>query len=161
MPTLAWCKASPAAPSARSADEERALIAWAEGVSRKSWRTPDPRNNPEHWESFADEALQGKTWVGDCDNLTFTVMDLLARNGFPTDRMFRVIGPSSKAGVGHMVGVVKLADGELLIVGDSMKRAPYALPGRYKMTSVNQVSNGRIWYDVPGKRMVTASAGQD
>ena len=157
--TLPWCIAEsrkkadvPSRPDAqaRTPDQEVALIEWAEKVARDSWRTPDPSNNPEHWESFADSALAGKPWVGDCDNLAFTVLDLLARQGFPIERMWRLQARASTRGILHMVGGVQLSDGRFLVVGDAMRKGYYPMPEDRAWISANPVADGIIFHDFEG-----------
>jgi len=161
---LPWCVA-PGVVQARAAgqgaSEDAQLVAWAEKVARASWRTPDPKNNPEHWESFADRALAGKAWVGDCDNLTFTVLDLLARQGFPVERMYRVQRPTKNPSIYHMVGMVQLSDGRYFIVGDAANAddAAYEVPADWPVSSFNHVTEGTTWFDVSPANLKVASLG--
>lgn len=156
---LPWCVAeaskmrpssAPGAGRAWTPDEEIALVEWAEKTARASWRTPDPSNNPEHWESFADAALAGKKWVGDCDNLTFTVLDLLSRQGFPMERMWRLQARASTKGILHMVGGVQLTDGRFVIVGDAMRNSYYPMPEGKAWIAANPVADGIIFHDFEG-----------
>lgn len=71
------------------------------------------------WRSHADQVLAGEAWVGDCDDLASTVLDLLTRQGLPLDRAFRLLVASGDApGFDHLVGAVRTLDG-FVVVGDT------------------------------------------
>lgn len=169
QPSLPWCgrtgvvmaaNSSPARLDPSQASAELELIAWAEKVARARWSAPETTVYEEVWGSFADQALANKKWVGDCDNLTFTVLDLMARQGFPADRMYRLDRKASRPGILHMVGAVKLSDGRYIIVGDSMAKGSYAAPSDWPVLAYNIVADGIVWQDMPSAAAFWASVGQ-
>ena len=102
--------------------------------------------------SFGALPATGK-WRADCADLSLTTLDALARAGFPTDRMWRMIvvpgtrkSNPSRPGVLHMVGVVEI-DGTFYVVGDtnSLDRVYRLDQANFVPTMVSRVSEGRMW----------------
>lgn len=76
------------------------------------------------WRSHADDALNGRKWAGDCDDLASTVLDLASRDGYRLDRLFRLFVSTGKSKApDHMVAVMKGPDLKLWVVGDTFKPA--------------------------------------
>lgn len=99
------------------------------------------------WRSHFEEAASGRRWVDDCDGLTFTMIDALARAGYPTDKLYRaVVSPAGNASsVAHMVGIVEVG-GLYYVVGDSNHAEPYPLrQARFKPLLLSKVSEGSRW----------------
>lgn len=141
---LAWC--SPQAIeriafSDWSADRVAQLQTALTSSFQYSYATDLP------WRSHFAEATAGTRWIDDCDGLTFTVLDALARAGFPKDKMWRaVVSPQGNASyVMHMVGIVEV-DGIYLVVGDSDHSEPYPLAkAKFKPQLLSKVSDGWRW----------------
>ncbi len=99
------------------------------------------------WRSHFEAAAAGQRWVDDCDGLTFTMIDALARAGFPTDKLYRaIVSPQGNASsVAHMVGIVEVG-GLYYVVGDSDHAEPYPLrQARFKPLLLSKVSEGSRW----------------
>ncbi len=99
------------------------------------------------WRSHLDVAGSGAAWADDCDGLTFTVLDALAAQGFPAEKIYRaVVNPEGNASmVAHMVGIVEV-EGIYLVVGDTNYSAPYPLAkARFKPVLLSQASAGKHW----------------
>lgn len=141
---LAWC--SPAsiervAYTEWSTDRVAKLQAALTTSFQYSYATDLP------WRSHIAAATDGARWVDDCDGLTFTVLDALAKAGFPKDKMYRaIVSPQGNASfVMHMVGIVEV-DGIYLVVGDSDHSAPYPLArAKFKPQLLSKVSEGWRW----------------
>jgi hypothetical protein len=71
------------------------------------------------WRSHADDALVGKAWHADCDDLASTVLDLLGRAGVNLQDRYRLVVASKGKKPDHMVACVRLGDGCFRIVGDT------------------------------------------
>ena len=144
QPHLAWCS--------DGAVEKVAYTEWTlesvAGVQAKlttSFQYSYAVDLP--WRSHFEDAAAGSRWVDDCDGLTFTVIDALARAGFPTDKLYRaVVSPEGNASyVAHMVGIVEVG-GLYYVVGDSDHAAPYPLrKARFKPLLLSKVSEGARW----------------
>lgn len=82
----------------------------------------------DSWRVFSKSVINNQPWVGDCDDLSSTALEMLARTGQPLDRMWLVlVGAqlSSKLNgrLDHLVAIVEDEKGEFWVVGDTMKPA--------------------------------------
>lgn len=64
----------------------------------------------DHWQSYANEVEQHQSFLGDCDDMALTTIELLDRKGFPRNQMF-ICTCETEQGDKHLVGVV---DGKLM-----------------------------------------------
>lgn len=149
---LPWCEASTRRKVSSTyirVSDDMGLIRWAEARARQTWVRPTEPEGKDRWQSFADEALAGRSWAGDCDDLVFTVLDLMARRGFPASRIYRVTLSTTTPGELHMVGVVRLSDGRLIVVGDATRGSFYDYPAGWPLVALNHASEGPFWIDAP------------
>lgn len=154
QPALPWCVSDGQARSERSWSANEVSEFQRKVVSgfSYSYRPLDG------WRSSYDQATSGQRWSAECDGMTFTVLDGLAREGFPKSKMWRAIVMPTK-GVGmvqHMVGIVEV-DGQYLVVGDTNRDGVYQL-GRAEFSPIliSQVSEGSFWRRaVQGSTLVT------
>lgn len=145
---LPWCGgATPAARGDWTVDEVRSVAAGLLGRFHYSFKYGRP------WRSSVEKASQGQeSWKDDCAGVTFTTLDALARAGFPTNRMWRLIvipdtrkRNASPPGVLHMVGVVEVG-GQYWVVGDTNELRPYLLSqAEFVPTMASSVADGRMW----------------
>lgn len=100
----------------------------------------------DQWRSFADSVLTGSPWTGDCDDLTFTTLDLLHRAGHDPAAFLRLmVSTTGTDRVDHMIGAAEDADGQTWIVGDTFGRA-YKWPDlRHKVLLVSPGTD-RAWF---------------
>ncbi len=107
---------------------------------------PDPPAK-DRWRSFAAMVLAGKSWKGDCDDLTSTVLDLMARAGMPHDRLMRalVISPQSTGQIDHMVGIAIDEAGVEWVVGDTFESAHPRSSSKHRFVQVSRVSEKTVW----------------
>lgn len=102
---------------------ESSKIKELDALSRKTF-TYKTDGKIDTWRSHADEALAGSKWVGDCDDLGSTVLDLLHRNGQPLDKCWRLYVDSQRRSsdpknMDHLVACTVDSEGNWWIVGDT------------------------------------------
>lgn len=102
----------------------------------------------DDWRSHADDVLAGARWKDDCDGLASTVIDLLDRDGYESDKMFRVICSSTGTQTpDHFVGMA--SDGEgLYIVGDTFGPVYSVKKIQHRILAVSRISDGIEWHKV-------------
>lgn len=149
QPTVAWCSDQ---PQASTQEPTKLMVVKAERQVRKTW--VNKKDMPDdNWRSYAQEVRDGKEWVDDCTGLAPTVLDMLAAQGVPKDKMYRALVATKVGGeADHMVGLVEI-DGKLWVVGDALavKDEPYEFAdskSRYRYVYVSRVSGGTKWYSV-------------
>jgi hypothetical protein len=76
------------------------------------------------WLSHYDDVVADRLWSDDCDGLAETVLDLIARRGYPLSLLYRlaVFAPN---GEGHMAGAGVDDAGRVWILGDTFGTGPY------------------------------------
>jgi len=112
------------------------------------------------WRSRRDQVASGLIWRGECDTLTFTVLDSLAHQGFPPTKMFRaIVSPQGNAAsVMHMVGIVEV-EGVYFVVGDTSRPEPYpASEATFKPRLLSNVAAGEFWLRAALNSRVSADA---
>lgn len=73
----------------------------------------------DEWRSMAKEALSGKTWRGDCDDLASTACHLAIMAGRPMkDLWFAMVSSTGGKKVDHMVGIAR-SEKAFYIIGDT------------------------------------------
>ena len=79
----------------------------------------DPPLN-DNWRSHAPEALGGRKWKGDCDDIASTALDILGKHNMPLKSRWRLLVAANGASeVNHMVAAACDGDGHFWIVGDT------------------------------------------
>lgn len=133
----------------------------ADGVARRNFFYEAEGMGRDEWRSHAPEAIAGRNWRGDCDDLASTALDILSQNISPgparnelLSRMYRLKVKSEQCPPGvpfdHMIAAVKVGR-DLWIIGDTFLKAhkveqsPHYLlkPGR--IHSHSKVSEGVVW----------------
>lgn len=103
------------------------------------------------WVSHADDVYDGKRWVGDCDDITSTCLDLLSRSGCSSDALWRGMVRTRNATdwsrPDHMVGYVRDDSGHLWVVGDTYNPHPYPISIMEHTQIKNSPCSGVIWYN--------------
>lgn len=130
-----------------------AQLRYADKVARAHFTYKADGTRPEEntWRSLADEALAGKSWVGDCDDLASTALDILTRTlpDDALDKCFRleVASPDCPAGVpfDHMIGAVMLPGLNLWIIGDTFGEAYPASRMPHRIVNYSKLSEGTVW----------------
>lgn len=127
------------------------LVKWDSAARKKFTYVTDKEqyNEVDQWTSHADEVLAGKAWKDDCDGLTATVLDLLARDGYDPSLMYRamVASPQSGGEIDHMIGIC--SDGTTLyVVGDTFGPIYKIKQTQHKIIAVSRVSEGIKWVRV-------------
>lgn len=147
QPDVAWCggKTSSSAPD-MSGMRAYGAIRKAEESAR---RTFSLREMPvDIWRSYASEAQAGQAWADDCSGLASTVVDLLAREGWPKGDVYRVLVATHGKGADHMVGAVVMPSGRVMVVGDTLRDKPYEWGEMvYDVKAVSPVAGGAVWYE--------------
>lgn len=88
--------------------------------------TPSETNR-ETWRSFYDDARRGRTWRGDCDNLVWTVLEWLERDGYDIRETWRLaVNVKGGAGPDHLVAVARI-DGVDYVFADGTRYGAYPL----------------------------------
>ena len=144
QPTLPWCSPD-AVELVSQVDWTVAGVAAFQADLTAAFQYSYATDIP--WRSHYDEAASGARWLDDCDGLTFTVLDGLARHGFPREKMYRaVVKPRGNASfVAHMVAIVEV-EGIYLVVGDTDHSAPYPLAkASFTPVLLSKVSDGPRW----------------
>lgn len=111
---------------------------------------PEP-GKTDVWRSFADQAVAGQRWKGDCDDLASTALDLLVRAHPDVDQslLFRlcVATPECERWVpyDHMVAAYINHLGNLVCFGDT-----FGVPARprdrgYRVAQYSRLSEGIVW----------------
>lgn len=147
QPDVSWCGgATHATPPDMSGMRAYGVIRKAEEKAR---RTFSLREMPvDVWRSYAREAESGQAWSDDCSGFASTVVDLLARNGWPTSDVYRVLVATHGKGADHMVGAVVMPSGRIMVVGDTLRDKPYDWSEMvYDVKAVSPVSGGSLWHE--------------
>lgn len=76
------------------------------------------------WRSYADDVLRGASFLGDCDDLASTCLDLATREGAPLEKLYRLeVGAAGSKTVNHMLAAAEADDGAIYTFGDTFGRA--------------------------------------
>jgi len=145
QPQVAWCGGR----NAPSITPSIAILKKAERRARLTFTIGDMHDgtvdNP--WMSFADRVDQ--PWTNDCTGLASTVLDMLAAEGFPKDKLFRALVRTKFRGKpDHMIGIAEV-NGRYYVVGDSLRSGVYEYGESrtwYSYYSISPVS-GTDWYE--------------
>lgn len=102
----------------------------------------------DNWRSHADDALAGRPWSGDCDDLTSTVFDLLTRAGAGLSGLYRLL-VSTRDGktVDHMVGATWDDAGRCWIIGDTFGACYPAADCAHIVIRYQTLDNIDVWRD--------------
>lgn len=76
----------------------------------------------DKWRSFAVEALEGRSWRGDCDDLTSTAADIAIRMGIKKEQLWFAVVATGQSGAGkadHLVALAKDEKGKWWVIGDT------------------------------------------
>lgn len=141
--SLVWCSPD----QARPAEAEWTIEAVAKFQAKLTANFQYSYEADLPWRSSFDKAAGGGRWADDCDGLTFTLIDGLARQGFPIDKMWRaIVSPERNASyVMHMVGVVEVG-GIYYVIGDTNHDGPYPLgKADFSPRLFSKVSEGAQW----------------
>lgn len=126
------------------------LIYWDATARKKYTYVTDAEQYgvEDQWTSHADTVLAGKPWKDDCDGLASTVLDLLARDGYAPDLMYRAM-VSSTGGkvVDHMIGICSDST-TLYVVGDTFGPTYSLKKIQHRIIAVSRVSDGIKWSKV-------------
>lgn len=145
QPQVAWCNKEVMPP----VPVTKLMVNKAERKARRTFSLSqmtlgDGPDNP--WKSYAD--VVDRPWADDCTGMTSTVIDMLAKQGVPKDKLFRaLVSTRFRGGPDHMVGLVDI-DGKLWVVGDTLKNDPYLYDDArfvYSFKYVSRVSDGTNW----------------
>ncbi len=108
----------------------------------------DPEGN-DTWRSHRNAVINNIPWTGDCDDLVSTVLDCIAREGHPLDKMWRVQVSTNYSGIiDHMIGVVR-GRNNLWVVGDALAPRAYVFE-RLSYQIVESSPGNRITWDRSG-----------
>lgn len=92
----------------------------ADALARKNHEYAYDKPGEDQWRSFANVALQGKKWYGDCDDLASTTCDIAVRLGVPLKNLWFVHVSSTRNGrTDHMIAFGKDEKGKLWVIGDT------------------------------------------
>lgn len=111
------------------------------------------RPGKDVWRSHADDAMAGKRWRGDCDDLASTALDILIRTnpGIDQSKLYRmcVRSPQCPADVpyDHMVAGAMIRPGLLVIFGDTFAHPHAYVRSPHRIVRYAAVSEGVVWRD--------------
>lgn len=98
----------------------RGQIAEIDALARKHFTYVPDLKGHDTWRSHSDDAVAGRAWSGDCDDLASTVLDILFLRGMKLADLYRLEVSIAKNGmVDHLIGCAKDEDGNFWIVGDT------------------------------------------
>lgn len=97
------------------------------------------------WRSYADDAIAGRPWAGNCDALGSTVLDLCTRAGIPLQDAYRLCVYASSDGSGHFVGCCSDQIGKMWIVGDTFRDAPYPVVEMHHKPDIYNRLSEQVW----------------
>lgn len=126
------------------------LSKWDEAARKKFTYTTDKKQfgTEEDWRSHADAVLAGEKWGDDCDGLASTVLDLLARDNYPTELLYRAMVSSTGTNkIDHFIGIASDKE-RLFVVGDTFGPIYNIKKIEHKIIAVSRVSDGVDWYKV-------------
>jgi hypothetical protein len=108
----------------------------------------------EDWRSHADEVLAGKKWKDDCDGLAMTVIDLLCRDNYDPELLYRAMVDSTGGkNIDHFIGIA--SDGSRwFVVGDTFGPAYPIAQMKHKLLAVSKVADGIKWVPVDHTKWV-------
>jgi hypothetical protein len=123
------------------------LIKWDQ-EARKNWTYEFDNKQfgkTDDWRSHANAVLAGKHWRDDCDGLASTIIDLLVRDGYPPNKLWRCVVSSKKTDkIDHFIGLAH--DGEqMYVIGDTfgpiypVKKIPH------RIIAVSNLTDGIKW----------------
>lgn len=151
QPSLPWCEAH-ASGSLNDMKTAQAV----ETQARLHFSYQDDPAGQNIWRSRLNDI--GNTWRGNCDQLTFTELEMLAKQGWDTTKMWRVIVSTPEnmrdphtlvhSDELHMIGLVEDSYGRVWAIADVNMGAPYIWsdnPLGYKVVYSSKVSNGLAW----------------
>lgn len=81
------------------------------------------KEDRDTWRSFADYALAGQRWRGDCDDLTSTTAEIAIRLGARKNQLWFAVVATGQEGnkPDHLVGLAKDENGKWWVIGDTFK----------------------------------------
>lgn len=124
-------------------------IIQADATARRGFSYQEDPAKWDNWRSHADEALSGRPWQGDCDDLASTFLDILCRRGAALDQLYRLIVSSTRSATpDHMIAGVRADDGVFWIGGDTFGPAYRAATMQHRPIYFNRLSEaGRfpVW----------------
>lgn len=98
--------------------------------------------------SFYEDARNGRTWRGDCDNLVWTVLDWLEHDGYDIRETWRVaVNTNGKPGANHLVAIARI-DGKDYVFADGTKQGVYPLAKARWAAMHAAKSDSYKWYNV-------------
>lgn len=148
QPYLAWCS-----PTFHLSMHDK-LVKW-DAAARKKFTGVDDKVQykvTDDWRSHAAEVLAGLPWQDDCDGLAETTIDLLIRDGYPPEYIYRVMVASDlhhKDTVDHFVSVV--FDGyKWYVIGDTLEPMYQFKEMQWIPLFYSKVPDGAFWTEVHG-----------
>lgn len=139
QPEISWCQPGKVYPQRISGNEVQMLTREDQRV-RQNFK-PTDMGDTDDWKVYDPD----KVMRDDCTGFAPTIVDAMVKDGWPPERIYRVITRTVEGDI-HMVGMAVTSDGSRYIVGDS--RAKGAYPAS-EMTHVvmfqSAVSEGRVW----------------
>lgn len=142
-----WCEGRERPPQ-RYTDEMRELRRVDAGV-RAKFTYEAPRGGKDVWASSNAAMERGETFKGDCDDLAMTTADYLAWDGWPADRLYRVV--MTVGNVKHMVAMAVDSTGQRWVVGDvngalyKAEDMDWLYGARQKVLYLNRIDEGIVW----------------
>lgn len=102
----------------------------------------------DDWRSHADSVLAGKKWKDDCDGLASTVIDLLIRDGYNPNLLWRaMVDSTGGTKIDHFVGIA--SDGQrLLVIGDTFGPVYSLAKMKHRLLAVSKLTDGLAWTPV-------------
>lgn len=102
-------------------DSARIVAIDAQARKGFTWKA-DPADF-DNWRDHSEDVHAARSWVGDCDDLTATVLRMLSDEGMPDDKLFRIrcltsVGAAAGDKADHMIGAAIDDNGHVWIVAD-------------------------------------------
>lgn len=105
----------------------------------------------DNWNVHSSNVMDTLPWFGDCDDLSTTALDMLARQGQPLDRMWLVLVAASPANklngrLDHLIAVVEDDQGRYWVVGDTSRETIELKDMTYRPL-VYMSTNDMVWHE--------------
>lgn len=118
QPSVLWCADYRQETSPLSQN----LIHAADSLVRKNWTYLSDEHDT--WRVHTSTVLNNQIWLGDCDDIATTTLEVLARAGQPRDKMWLVLVAAQlsyriQGRLDHLVAIVQDSEGEFWVVGDT------------------------------------------
>jgi hypothetical protein len=151
---LPWCNAN------RIITLDEKMVKWDYAARRKFTYKLDSDQYKaiDDWRSHADEVLTNKSWSDDCDGLAETIVDLMIRDGYPPEMIYRVMvkSPGAKE-VDHFIAIVHSPSG-WYVVGDTFSDGVYKLSSTpHTIVMVSKVTDGIFFTKVENSKIWIAN----